>query len=79
MSKTSTEKKHPFWDKFKQFFHRLVTKISLTFQGKTAVFTIEVDLTKNVSEQLKGIEHSLTAVIPQGKELEDYLKTVKTV
>lgn len=67
------DKKHPFLDKVKEFFHRLKTKITLKFQGKNAVFTIEVDLTGNVYEQLKGIEHTLYAQLPDAKQIQEIL------
>lgn len=71
------KKEHPILDKVKEFFHRLTTKISLTFKGRNAVFVISVDLTQPVIGQLKGIEHTLLQELPSSNELAFYLQTVK--
>lgn len=74
---TKTKKTHPFLEKVLTFLHRLIVKLSLKFEGKKAIISIEIDLTKNVHEQIHGIEHTIMASIPSGKDLENYLLTQK--
>jgi hypothetical protein len=74
-----TQKRHPFFEKVKNFFHRLTTKISLVFKGKNAVFTIEIDLTQPIYPQIQGIQETLSACLPDTKDVQEYLKTNKLV